>query len=33
MVSAGIPSASLISVPMPFDFDGEDYLKCIWAQN
>lgn len=33
MVSAGIPSARLISVPMPFDFDGEDYLKCIWAQN
>ncbi len=33
MVSAGIPSAKLISVPMPFDFDGEDYLKCIWAQN
>lgn len=33
MVSAGIPSASLRSVPMPFDFDGEDYLKCIWAEN
>ncbi len=33
MVSAGIPSAELVSVPMPFDFDGEDYLKCIWAQN
>lgn len=33
MVSAGIPSARLVPVPMPFDFDGEDYLKCIWAQN
>lgn len=33
MVEAGIPSASLVSAPMPFDFDGEAYLKCIWAQN
>ena len=33
MVAAGIPSAELVSVPMPFDFDGEDYLKCIWAKN
>ena len=33
MVSAGIPSARLIPVPMPFDFDGEPYLKCIWALN
>ena len=33
MVADGIPTASLIPVPMPFDFDGEDYLKCIWAQN
>ena len=33
MVAAGIPSARLVSVPMPFDFDGEDYLKCIWAEN
>ncbi|MBR5878222.1 MAG: class I SAM-dependent rRNA methyltransferase, partial [Akkermansia sp.] len=31
MVSAGIPGAQLVSVPMTFDFDGEDYLKCIWA--
>lgn len=33
MVAAGIPTASLTPVPMPFDFDGEDYLKCIWAKN
>lgn len=33
MVAEGIPSASLIPVPMPFDFDGDDYLKCIWAIN
>lgn len=31
-VSAGIPGARLTSVPMPPDFNGEQYLKCLWAQ-
>lgn len=32
LVGSGCPSARLKSAPMPFDFDGEDYLKCIWLQ-
>lgn len=31
MVAEGIPGARLSSSPMPFDFDGEPYLKTIWA--
>lgn len=31
MVAEGIPGAHLSSAPMPFDFDGEPYLKTIWA--
>ncbi|MCQ2365214.1 MAG: class I SAM-dependent methyltransferase [Akkermansia sp.] len=31
-VASGIPGARLTAVPMPPDFDGEQYLKCIWAQ-
>ncbi len=31
MVAEGIPGAALQSAPMPFDFDGEPYLKTIWA--
>lgn len=31
MVAEGIPHASLKSASMPFDFDGEPYLKTIWA--
>lgn len=30
-VAAGIPGARLTQVPMPADFDGEAYLKCLWA--
>lgn len=32
-VASGIPGARLTSVPMPPDFDGEQYLKCIWAES
>lgn len=32
MVAAGIPHAKISTSPMPFDFDGEDYLKTIWAE-
>ncbi len=32
LVASGCPGARLSSAPMPFDFDGEDYLKCIWLQ-
>lgn len=31
-VASGIPGARLTTVPMPPDFDGEQYLKCIWAE-
>lgn len=31
MVGEGIPDARLTSAPMPPDFDGEPYLKCLWA--
>lgn len=31
-VAAGLPEARLTASPMPFDFDGEPYLKTIWAQ-
>lgn len=31
MVAEGIPGARLSTSPMPFDFDGEPYLKTIWA--
>lgn len=31
MVAEGIPGAALHTAPMPFDFDGEPYLKTIWA--
>lgn len=32
MVSAGFPGARLTVAPMPPDFDGEDYLKCLWCE-
>lgn len=32
MVGEGIPDARLTSAPMPPDFDGEPYLKCLWAE-
>ncbi len=32
LVSEGAPTARLTTSPMPFDFDGEDYLKTIWMQ-
>ena len=32
LVGSGCPSAQLIPGKMTFDFDGEDYLKCIWLQ-
>ncbi len=32
MVTEGIPGAKLSTAPMPFDFDGEAYLKTIWAE-
>ena len=31
MVASGIPGARLTAAPMPPDFDGEPYLKCLWA--
>lgn len=31
LVSSGIPEGSLEIAPMPFDFDGEPYLKTIWC--
>lgn len=31
-VAAGIPGAKLTAVPMPADFDGEQYLKCLLAE-
>lgn len=32
MVAEGAPGATLTAVPMPFDFDGEPYLKTIRVQ-
>lgn len=32
MVQEDIPDARLTASPMPFDFDGEQYLKCLWAE-
>lgn len=32
MVASGAPGAALSASPMPFDFDGEPYLKTIWVQ-
>lgn len=32
MVQAAAPGATLTPAPMPPDFDGEDYLKCLWCQ-
>ncbi|MBQ7022455.1 MAG: class I SAM-dependent rRNA methyltransferase [Akkermansia sp.] len=31
LVATGAPGAHLSSSPMPFDFNGEDYLKTIWV--
>lgn len=33
LVASGAPGATFKSSPMPFDFDGEPYLKTIWVQN
>lgn len=33
LVQSGAPGAKLSTSPMPFDFDGEPYLKTIWVQN
>ena len=31
MVASGAPAgAQLTPAPMPFDFDGEPYLKTLW---
>lgn len=30
-VSGGIPGAKASTSPMPFDFDGEPYLKTLWC--
>ncbi len=32
LVAEGAPGARLSTSPMPFDFDGEPYLKTIWVQ-
>ena len=32
MVQAAVPQASLTPSPMPPDFDGEPYLKCLWCR-
>lgn len=31
LVSFGAAGYKVTAEPMPFDFDGEDYLKCIWV--
>lgn len=31
-IAATLPKARLTASPMPFDFDGEAYLKTIWAR-
>ncbi len=33
MVAEGAPGCELHSAPMPFDFDGEAYLKTLWVQS
>lgn len=33
LVASGAPGARLTPAPMTFDFDGEDYLKCLWVEN
>ncbi len=32
MVQSAAPSSSLTHAPMPPDFNGEDYLKCLWCR-
>ncbi len=32
LVAEGAPGCNLRSAPMPFDFDGEPYLKTIWVE-
>ncbi len=29
---ANVPGAGFESLPMPLEFDGEQYLKCIWIE-
>lgn len=31
MLADAVPNAKLVSVPMPPDFDGEEYLKAVWV--
>ncbi len=33
LVAEGAPQARLSSTPMPFDFDGEPYLKTLWVED
>ncbi len=33
LVAEGAPHGRLTASPMPFDFDGEPYLKTLWVQN
>ncbi len=32
LVASGAPGAHLTAAPMPFDFDGDQYLKTLWVQ-
>ena len=32
LVSSGAPGAKITAAAMPFDFDGEPYLKTRWVQ-
>lgn len=32
MVQSAAPAATLTRAPMPPDFNGEDYLKCLWCR-